>query len=116
MKGITQIQTISAIRFDFWDRITSILQQDPNVFVIGEVRDLETAEIACRAALVGRLVFAALHTSSAQQAVTRLRNLGVPEYLLEATLKAVVAQTLENVSCQLCYGEGRPSCLRTGSS
>lgn len=115
LPGINQIQVNSNIGFTFATALRSILRQDPNIIMIGEIRDLDTAEIACRAALVGRLVFATLHTNSADQAVTRLKDLGVPEYLLEATLIGVMAQTLENVSCPECGSKGCQACKGSGS-
>ncbi len=114
--GINQIQVNPAIGFDFATALRSILRQDPNIIMIGEIRDLETAEIACRAALVGRLVLSTLHTNSAAQAVTRLKDLGVPEYLLEATLKGVLEQSLEISICDACNGAGCKNCGGSGSS
>jgi general secretion pathway protein E len=86
--------------------LRSILRQDPDIIMIGEIRDLETAEIAVQAALTGHLVLSTLHTNSAAATVTRLRDMGLEDYLLTATLKAVLAQRLVRRLCSECK---RPS-------
>jgi general secretion pathway protein E len=100
--GINQIQVRPQIGLDFAGLLRSILRQDPDVIMIGEIRDLETAEIAVQAALTGHLVLSTLHTNSAAATVTRLRDMGVEDYLLTATLKAVLAQRLVRRLCPLC--------------
>src|SRR5262249_40591169 len=90
------------IGLDFASLLRSILRQDPDVIMIGEIRDLETAEIAVQAALTGHLVLSTLHTNSAAATVTRLRDMGVEDYLLAATLKAVLAQRLIRRLCPEC--------------
>jgi general secretion pathway protein E/type IV pilus assembly protein PilB len=92
--GVTQIQTNEAIGLGFSAILGRILRQDPDVIVVGEIRDPETAELAARAALTGHLVFSTLHTSSANEARTRLLDMGIPSYILDATLKAVIGQRL----------------------
>ena len=87
---------------------------DTNVILVGEIRDEETAEIACRAAQVGRMVLSTLHTNSAEGAVTRLVDLGVPEFLVRDVLHGVLAQDLVGVSCEACGGSGCAGCGRTG--
>src|SRR5205823_14860255 len=82
--------------------LRSILRHDPDVIMIGEIRDLETAEIAIQAALTGHLVLSTGHTNSAAATVTRLRDMGVEDYLLTATLKAVLAQRLVRRLCAKC--------------
>jgi len=114
LDNVTQIQVKNDIKFTFATALRSILRQDPNIIMIGEIRDLETAEIACRAALVGRMVLSTLHTSSAAQAATRLKDLGVADYLIKATLKGVLEQTLDPRKCIVCDGDGCSSCNQTG--
>jgi type II secretory ATPase GspE/PulE/Tfp pilus assembly ATPase PilB-like protein len=79
-----------------------IVRQDPDVIMVGEIRDLETAEIAIRAALTGHLVFSTLHTNDAPSAITRLIDMGVPSYLLSSSIIAVLAQRLVRVLCARC--------------
>jgi general secretion pathway protein E len=114
LEGVNQVQVNSDVGLSFASALRSILRQDPNVILIGEIRDAETAEMACRAALVGRLVLSTLHTNSAEQAVTRLKDLGVADYLIEATLKGVLGQTLELTQCQECLGKGCSACKGSG--
>jgi general secretion pathway protein E len=100
--GINQIQVKPQIGLDFASLLRSILRQDPNVIMIGEIRDLETAQIAVQAALTGHLVLSTLHTNSAAATVTRLRDMGIEDYLLASTLKAVLAQRLVRRLCPKC--------------
>jgi general secretion pathway protein E len=100
MAGITQIQVQPAIGLGFAEALRSVLRQDPDTVMIGEIRDLETARIAVQAALTGHLVLATLHTNSAAAAVLRLRDMGVPDYLLAATLEGAVAQRLVRRLCE----------------
>jgi general secretion pathway protein E len=102
LPGVNQIQVKPQIGLDFSSLLRSILRQDPNVIMIGEIRDLETAEIAIQAALTGHLVLSTLHTNSAAATVTRLHDMGVEDYLLASTLKAVVAQRLVRRLCTKC--------------
>ncbi|MVO18470.1 GspE/PulE family protein [Parasedimentitalea huanghaiensis] len=95
LPGIEQVQVHEEIGMTFAKALRAFLRQDPNVIMIGEIRDQETAEIACRAALVGRMVLSTLHTNSPQGAVTRLVDLGVPEYIVRDVLRGVLGQTLE---------------------
>jgi type II secretory ATPase GspE/PulE/Tfp pilus assembly ATPase PilB-like protein len=89
-------------RVPFATALRSLLRQDPDILLIGEIRDRETAEIAMHAALTGHLVFSTLHTNDAVGAVTRLMNMGLPPYLIAATLQAVVAQRLVRRACEQC--------------
>jgi general secretion pathway protein E len=82
--------------------LRSIVRQDPDVIMVGEIRDLETAQIAIQSALTGHLVLSTLHTNSAAATVTRLRDMGVEDFLLTATLRAVVAQRLVRRLCRTC--------------
>src|ERR1700738_4001919 len=100
--GIDQIQVRPQIGLNFASLLRSILRQDPDVIMIGEIRDLETAQIAVQAALTGHLVLSTLHTNSAAATMTRLRDMGLEDYLMTATLKAVLAQRLVRRLCAEC--------------
>ena len=100
--GIGQIQVKPKIGLTFASGLRHILRQDPDVVLVGEIRDLETAEIAVRASLTGHLVFATLHTNDAASAVIRLRDMGVEPYLLGAALRGVLAQRLVRQLCPHC--------------
>lgn len=102
LPGINQIQVRAQIGLNFATLLRSILRQDPDVIMIGEIRDLETAQIAVQAALTGHLVLSTVHTNSAAATVTRMRDMGVEDYLLAATLKGVVAQRLVRRLCPAC--------------
>ena len=114
LAGVNQVQVNEVVGLTFASALRSILRQDPNIILIGEIRDTETAEMACRAALVGRLVLSTLHTNSAEQARTRLLDLGVAEYLIDAVLKGVLGQTLETTTCKVCKGSGCEACAKSG--
>ncbi|HVH81746.1 MAG TPA: ATPase, T2SS/T4P/T4SS family, partial [Stellaceae bacterium] len=102
LPGINQIQVRAQIGLNFATLLRSILRQDPDVIMIGEIRDLETAQIAVQAALTGHLVLSTVHTNSAAATVTRLRDMGVEDYLLAPTLKGVLAQRLVRRLCPAC--------------
>ncbi|HVY16316.1 MAG TPA: ATPase, T2SS/T4P/T4SS family [Rhodopila sp.] len=102
LRGINQIQVRSHIGLTFASLLRSILRQDPDVIMVGEIRDQETAQIAVQAALTGHLVLSTLHTNSAATAVTRLRDMGVEDYLLTAVLRGVLAQRLVRRLCTEC--------------
>lgn len=102
MEGINQIQVNSQIGLTFSAGLRHIVRQDPDVIMIGEIRDLETAEIAIRAALTGHLVFSTLHTNDAPSAITRLIDMGVEDYLLASSLIGILAQRLVRVVCKDC--------------
>jgi type IV pilus assembly protein PilB len=99
----------SAIGNTFAQCLRSILRQDPDKILVGEVRDLETAEIAVQASLTGHMVFSTLHTNDAPNTITRLRDMGVPPFLLTATLEAVLAQRLVRKICKECREQTMPS-------
>jgi general secretion pathway protein E len=105
--GITQMQVHSEIGLDFARSLRSVLRQDPDIILVGEIRDRETARIAIQAALTGHLVLTTLHTNSAIGAVTRLRDMGVEPYLIAATLRGAIAQRLVRKICPSCHGSGR---------
>jgi general secretion pathway protein E len=102
LKGIGQIEISPKIGLTFASGLRSILRQDPNVILIGEIRDLETAEIAIQASLTGHLVFSTLHTNDAPSAITRLVDMGVEPFLVGSSLVAVLAQRLVRVLCKKC--------------
>jgi len=102
MEGITQVAVDSADKVSFRKALRSILRNDPDVIMIGEIRDAETADIAIKAALTGHLVFSTLHTNTAAGAVTRLIDMGVQPFLVAATLRLAVAQRLVRRLCQHC--------------
>jgi type IV pilus assembly protein PilB len=103
LKGINQVQVNSAIGLTFANGLRSILRQDPNIIMVGEIRDQETAEIAIRASLTGHLVLSTLHTNSALDAVPRLIDMGVEPYLVVSALNGVVAQRLVRKICRDCH-------------
>ena len=94
LEGLTQSQVNHSIDLGFPDLLRSLLRQDPDIILVGEIRDLETAKIACEAALTGHLVFATLHTNNAVQAVTRLLEIGIEPYMVAPSISAVLAQRL----------------------
>ncbi len=102
LDGIGQTQVNTKVEMSFARGLRAILRQDPDVVMVGEIRDLETAEIAVQASLTGHLVFSTLHTNSAVGAVTRLRDMGVEPFLLSSSLIGVLAQRLVRVLCSDC--------------
>ncbi|MBN1395415.1 MAG: Flp pilus assembly complex ATPase component TadA [Pirellulales bacterium] len=107
--GIVQMPIDAAIGNTFAQCLRSILRQDPDKILVGEIRDLETAEIAVQASLTGHMVFSTLHTNDAPSTVTRLRDMGVPPFLLTATLEAILAQRLVRKICKECREQTTPS-------
>lgn len=107
IEGVNQVQINSEIGLTFAAALRSILRQDPNVILVGEIRDLETAEIAFRAAMTGHLVLSTLHTNDAVSSVTRLIDLGIPRYLVASAVVGIVAQRLVRKLCIKCRIEGR---------
>lgn len=105
LKGINQIAVRSDIGLTFAVGLRHILRQDPNVIMLGEIRDLETAEIAIRAALTGHLVFSTLHTNDASSAFTRLIDMGIEPFLVASSIEAVLAQRLVRTICPHCKTE-----------
>ncbi len=102
LAGVNQIQVNPQIGLTFAAGLRHIVRQDPDIIMVGEIRDLETAEIAMRAALTGHLVFSTLHTNDAPSAVTRLTDMGVEHYLVSSSLVAVLAQRLVRLLCPEC--------------
>jgi general secretion pathway protein E len=117
LDGIGQTQVNTKVDLSFARGLRAILRQDPDVVMVGEIRDLETAEIAVQASLTGHLVFSTLHTNSAVGAVTRLRDMGVEPFLLSSSLIGVLAQRLVRVLCDDCkdpYTAGTADCVAMG--
>jgi general secretion pathway protein E len=102
MEGINQIQAKPQIGLTFASALRSIVRQDPDVIMIGEMRDLETARIAVQSALTGHLVLSTLHTNDAAGGVTRLQDMGLEEYLLTSTVNGILAQRLVRKLCPVC--------------
>jgi len=107
MSGITQIQVMPEIGLDFARGLRSILRHDPDVIMVGEVRDFETAEIAIRVALTGHLVFSSIHTNDAASGITRLIDIGVEPFLVASSVEAFIAQRLIRVICPDCRFEDK---------
>jgi general secretion pathway protein E len=117
LPGVNQIHVNPQIGLTFAAGLRHIVRQDPDIIMVGEIRDLETAEIAMRGALTGHLVFSTLHTNDAPSAVTRLTDMGVEHYLVSSSLVAVLAQRLVRVLCAECkkaYQEGGENLQRQG--
>jgi len=111
IKGISQIQVNPKIELTFARGLRSIVRQDPDVILIGEIRDKETAEIAVQSALTGHLVFSTLHTNDSAGAITRLVDMGVEPFLISSSVLAVVAQRLVRVLCDDCKKAYKPSAI-----
>jgi len=109
IKGINQIPVRSKIGLTFSSGLRHIVRQDPDVILVGEIRDLETAEISIQAALTGHLVFSTLHTNDAPSAITRLQDMGVEPYLVSSVLEGVIAQRLLRRICDMCRTPDRVS-------
>lgn len=114
IEGVDQIQTNTGIGLGFEALLRRVLRQDPDVLLIGEIRDRETAKLAVRAALTGHLVLSTLHTNDAVSAVGRLRDLGIEPYLIAAVLRGVLAQRLVRRLCPLCRRPGARDADRAG--
>ena len=104
--AFNQMQVQHGIDLGFADGVRALMRQDPDIIMIGEIRDLETAEMAVQAALTGHLVFSTVHTNDAPSAITRLLELGVPAYLLNATVIGIMAQRLVRTLCPHCKASG----------
>jgi len=102
LQGINQVEIRHSIGLDFARVIRAMLRQAPNVILVGEMRDLETAQMGIQASLTGHLVFSTLHTNDAPSAITRLIDMGVPSYLVSSSVVAIMAQRLVRIVCQKC--------------
>ena len=109
LHGINQVHIHPDIGLTFAEALRSFLRQDPDVILVGEIRDLETAEIGVKAALTGHLMLSTLHTNDAPQTVNRLTNMGVPPFLVTASLNMIMAQRLARRICTKCGAEASPS-------
>ena len=114
LKGVNQIQVKPQIGLNFANTLRHIVRQDPDIIMIGEIRDLETAEIAIQSAFTGHLVFSTLHTNDAPSAITRLLDMGVENFLLSSTIRGILAQRLVRVICPACKEKDTP--LLTGKN
>ena len=108
LAGVPQVPVNEKVGVTFAAALRALLRQDPDILLVGEIRDEETAQVATQAALTGHLVLSTLHTNDAPSAVTRLLDLGVPPYLVASTLEAVLAQRLVRVLCRQCRREAIP--------
>ena len=102
MEGVGQVQIKETIGYTFEEALRSFLRQDPEVILVGEIRDKATVDIALKAALTGHLVFSTLHTNDASSSITRLQNMGTPNYLISAALTLIMAQRLARKTCTEC--------------
>jgi len=102
LEGINQVNVNHRVGLDFASALRSFLRQDPDVVMVGEIRDLETAEIAIKAAQTGHMVLSTLHTNSAAETLTRLRNMGVPAFNLATSVNLIIAQRLARRLCTSC--------------
>lgn len=109
LEGVNQVNINPEIDFTFANALRSILRQDPNIIMIGEIRDTETAEIAVKAALTGHLVLSTIHTNSAVKTITRLIDMGIDDFLVASSLSGVVAQRLIRVVCPNCSVDDDPT-------
>jgi general secretion pathway protein E len=114
LAGVGQTQVNSKIDLTFAKALRAILRQDPDVIMIGEIRDFETAQIAIQASMTGHLVLATLHTNDAVSAVTRLTDMGIEPFLLSSSLLGVLAQRLVRKVCTACQGRACSQCGQTG--
>lgn len=105
INGITQVQVNEEAGLDFATCLRTILRQDPNIIMIGEIRDLETAKIACRASITGHLVYSTLHTNTSVGVINRLKDMNIEPYLLVDSLKAIISQRLVRCLCPKCKSE-----------
>jgi type IV pilus assembly protein PilB len=114
VEGITQMQSNSDIGLTFANGLRSLLRQSPDIIMIGEIRDSETADIAIKASLTGQLVLSTLHTNDAPTAISRLMDMGIEPFLIASSLVLVAAQRLCRVVCKSCKGKGCKKCNSTG--
>jgi type II secretory ATPase GspE/PulE/Tfp pilus assembly ATPase PilB-like protein len=109
LEGITQVEVYEKIGLTFLSALRSVLRQDPDIILIGEIRDLETADIAIKFSLTGHLVFSTLHANDAPSTITRLIDIGIKEYLVGSSLNLVMAQRLVRKICKHCAKDYNPS-------
>ena len=109
LKGIGQTQVNAKTGYTFAKGLRAMLRQDPDVMMVGEIRDIETAQIAIQSSLTGHLVLSTVHTNSAVGAITRLRDMGIESFLLSSSLKSIISQRLVRRLCNSCKKETNPS-------
>lgn len=114
LPSVNQLYVNTATGAKFAEYLRAVLRQDPDIIMVGEIRDIETAEMAVRAALTGHKVFSTIHTANSVGAIIRLIEMGIPPYLIAANLKGVIAQRLIRIFCQSCFGSGCHNCNHTG--
>ena len=114
IEGITQIHVNPKVGLTFASALRSVLRHDPDIMMIGEIRDSETADLAIRSSLTGHLVFSTLHTNDSASGIARLMDMGVEPYLLSSSVEVIIAQRLVRLTCQLCKGKGCEACSETG--
>ena len=102
MEGVNQVLVNNKVGLDFAEALRSFLRQDPDIIMVGEIRDIETAEIAIKAAQTGHLVLSTLHTNSAAETITRMMNMGVPAYNIASSVSLIIAQRLARRLCKQC--------------
>ena len=114
LEGMTQIHVNPKVGLTFANALRSILRHDPDILMIGEIRDFETADLAIRASLTGHLVFSTLHTNNAPAGITRLLDMGLEPFLLASSLEVIIAQRLVRLLCLECKGKGCDACSDPG--
>lgn len=114
LEGITQIQFNPKVGLTFASALRSILRHDPDIMMIGEIRDAETADLAIRSALTGHLVLSTLHTNDAPSGIVRLLDMGIEPFLLASSIEVIIAQRLVRLFCNQCKGKGCDICNDTG--
>ncbi|MDP3041395.1 MAG: ATPase, T2SS/T4P/T4SS family [Candidatus Omnitrophota bacterium] len=114
IEGITQIHVNPKVGLTFASALRSVLRHDPDIMMIGEIRDSETADLAIRSSLTGHLVFSTLHTNDSATGIARLMDMGIQPYLLASSVEAIIAQRLVRLLCLQCRGKGCEACSETG--
>ena len=114
IEGITQIHVNPKVGLTFASALRSVLRHDPDIMMIGEIRDSETADLAIRSSLTGHLVFSTLHTNDSASGVARLMDMGIQPYLLASSVEVIIAQRLVRLLCLQCKGKGCEACSETG--
>jgi len=114
IEGITQINVNPKVGLTFASALRSVLRHDPDIMMIGEIRDSETADLAIRSSLTGHLVFSTLHTNDSASGIARLMDMGIEPYLLASSVEVIIAQRLVRLFCPLCKGKGCEPCSETG--
>jgi len=114
IEGITQIHVNPKVGLTFASALRSVLRHDPDIMMVGEIRDSETADLAIRSSLTGHLVFSTLHTNDSASGIARLMDMGIEPYLLASSVEVIIAQRLVRLLCTLCNGKGCENCSETG--